>query len=119
MKHLIEEFANSNLFGRDNYEYYTKVTGRVLRVQGEWICSFQCNNEYIALERYLLGEFQTFDLVNVNIVCVRVFLLSWLTLLFFYFLNDPVPKYLFTNIVNGWFFMVLWHKFCVINHSLE
>ncbi|XP_019869583.2 uncharacterized protein LOC109598177 isoform X2 [Aethina tumida] len=55
MKHLIEEFANSNLFGRDNYEYYTKVTGRVLRVQGEWICSFQCNNEYIALERYLLA----------------------------------------------------------------
>lgn len=42
MKHLIEEFASSDLFGRDNYEWYARVTGRVLRVQGEWICSFQC-----------------------------------------------------------------------------
>lgn len=41
MKHLIEEFASSDLFGRDNYEFYARVTGRVLRVQGEWICSFQ------------------------------------------------------------------------------
>ncbi|KAH1019717.1 hypothetical protein HUJ04_009499 [Dendroctonus ponderosae] len=63
MKHLIEEFASSNLFGKDNYEYYARVTGRVLRVQGEWICSFQYPptkgmfpNEYMALERYLLGH---------------------------------------------------------------
>ncbi|KAH1019736.1 hypothetical protein HUJ04_009518 [Dendroctonus ponderosae] len=62
MKHLIEEFASSNLFGKDNYEYYARVTGRVLRVQGEWICSFQYPptkgmfpNEYMALERYLLA----------------------------------------------------------------
>ncbi|XP_050504125.1 uncharacterized protein LOC114325503 isoform X5 [Diabrotica virgifera virgifera] len=65
MKHLIEEFASSNLFGRENYEYYARVTGRVLRIQGEWICSFQYPppptngsfpNEYTALERYLLGQ---------------------------------------------------------------
>nr|CAH7753129.1 unnamed protein product [Callosobruchus chinensis] len=62
MKHLIEDFATSNLFGRDNYEYYARVTGRVLRVQGEWICSFQYPpangvypNECIALERYLIA----------------------------------------------------------------
>ncbi|CAH1985181.1 unnamed protein product [Acanthoscelides obtectus] len=62
MKHLIEDFASSNLFGRDNYEYYARVTGRVLRVQGEWICSFQYPpangvypNECIALERYLIA----------------------------------------------------------------
>ncbi|XP_056645880.1 uncharacterized protein LOC130451097 isoform X3 [Diorhabda sublineata] len=65
MKHLIDEFASSNLFGRENYEYYARVTGRVLRIQGEWICSFQYPpppsngsfpNEYTALERYLLGQ---------------------------------------------------------------
>lgn len=66
MKHLIEEFASSDLFGRDNYEFYARVTGRVLRVQGEWICSFQyppppghstqqCYPS-AALEHYLLGE---------------------------------------------------------------
>lgn len=73
MKHLIEEFATSNLFGKDNYEYYARVTGRVLRVQGEWICSFQYPpppangvfpNEYIALERYLLGELYYFRLFS-------------------------------------------------------
>ncbi|KRT85647.1 hypothetical protein AMK59_2464 [Oryctes borbonicus] len=70
MKHLIEEFASSDLFGRDNYEFYARVTGRVLRVQGEWICSFQYPppqtksghttqiypRDYAALEQYLLGQ---------------------------------------------------------------
>lgn len=41
MKQMIEQFAAFNLFGRDNYEYYARVTGRVLRVQDEWICSFR------------------------------------------------------------------------------
>lgn len=73
MKHLIEEFASSNLFGKDNYEYYARVTGRVLRVQGEWICSFQYPptkgmfpNEYVALERYLLGKYRLFSLGSVE-----------------------------------------------------
>ncbi|XP_031342095.1 uncharacterized protein LOC116169999 isoform X6 [Photinus pyralis] len=35
MKHLIEEFASADLFGRENYEFYARVTGRVLRVQGQ------------------------------------------------------------------------------------
>jgi len=70
MKHLIEEFASADLFGRENYEFYARVTGRVLRVQGEWICSFQYPppppkghsaqqlyaSEYAALEHYLLGQ---------------------------------------------------------------
>lgn len=72
MKHLIEEFASSDLFGRDNYEFYARVTGRVLRVQGEWICSFQYPppqtkgghttqiypRDYAALEQYLLAMSQ-------------------------------------------------------------
>lgn len=41
MKQMIEQFAAFNLFGRENYEYYARVTGRVLRVQDEWICSFR------------------------------------------------------------------------------
>ncbi|KAL3266059.1 hypothetical protein HHI36_010246 [Cryptolaemus montrouzieri] len=66
VKHLIEEFASTNLFGRENYEFYARVTGRVLRVQGEWICSFQYPpinvkepvypNEFIALEPYLIAS---------------------------------------------------------------
>jgi len=38
---MIEQFAAFNLFGRENYEFYARVTGRVLRVQDEWICSFR------------------------------------------------------------------------------
>lgn len=41
MKRMIDQFASFDLFGRDNYEYYARVTGRVLRVQDEWICSFR------------------------------------------------------------------------------
>lgn len=38
---MIEQFTTFNLFGRENYEYYARVTGRVLRVQDEWIISFR------------------------------------------------------------------------------
>ncbi|XP_035784222.1 uncharacterized protein LOC118462552 isoform X6 [Anopheles albimanus] len=41
MKQMIEQFTACDLFGRVNYEYYVRVTGRVLRVQDEWICSFR------------------------------------------------------------------------------
>ncbi|XP_058065678.1 uncharacterized protein LOC131215305 [Anopheles bellator] len=41
MKQMIEQFTDCYLFGRVNYEYYVRVTGRVLRVQDEWICSFR------------------------------------------------------------------------------
>ncbi|TMW50677.1 hypothetical protein DOY81_004245 [Sarcophaga bullata] len=41
MKHVIDKFATHDLFGRENYEYYARVTGRILKVQDEWICSFQ------------------------------------------------------------------------------
>lgn len=41
MKLMIDQFTFFDLFGHDNYEFYARVTGRILRVQGEWICSFQ------------------------------------------------------------------------------
>ncbi|XP_064545289.1 uncharacterized protein LOC135433225 isoform X1 [Drosophila montana] len=41
MQHIIDKFATHDIFGRDNYEYYARVTGRILKVQDEWICSFQ------------------------------------------------------------------------------
>ncbi|XP_067643274.1 T-cell activation Rho GTPase-activating protein isoform X9 [Eurosta solidaginis] len=41
MKQIIDKFATHDLFGRENYEYYARVTGRILKVQDDWICSFQ------------------------------------------------------------------------------
>ncbi|XP_036670414.3 rho GTPase-activating protein gacU isoform X1 [Drosophila suzukii] len=41
MQNIIDKFATHDIFGRDNYEYYARVTGRILKVQDEWICSFQ------------------------------------------------------------------------------
>lgn len=41
MKLMIDQFTFFDLFGHDNYEFYARVTGRILRVQGEWICSFR------------------------------------------------------------------------------
>lgn len=40
MKEIIEKFAVVDLFGRANYEFYARITGRVIKVQDEWICSF-------------------------------------------------------------------------------
>jgi len=34
---FIEHFGMRDLFGRDNYQYYAKLTGRILRVEDEWI----------------------------------------------------------------------------------
>ncbi|XP_037086794.1 uncharacterized protein LOC119107455 [Pollicipes pollicipes] len=41
MKFLIDNFGVSDLFGRANYEYYARITGRVLRVERDWIFSFR------------------------------------------------------------------------------
>lgn len=41
MKLLIEYFTAGAIFEREMYMYYARVTGRVLRVGDEWICSFR------------------------------------------------------------------------------
>lgn len=41
MKFLIDNFGVSNLFGRENYEYYARITGRILKVEEDWIFSFR------------------------------------------------------------------------------
>ncbi|XP_077279509.1 uncharacterized protein LOC143906964 [Temnothorax americanus] len=40
-KFMIDNFGVSNLFGRDNYEYYARITGRILKVEEDWIFSFR------------------------------------------------------------------------------
>ncbi|XP_046395097.1 uncharacterized protein LOC124162565, partial [Ischnura elegans] len=41
MKFLIDNFGVSNLFGRENYEFYARITGRILKVEEDWIFSFR------------------------------------------------------------------------------
>lgn len=41
MKFLIDNFGVSNLFGRSNYEYYARITGRILKVEEDWIFAFR------------------------------------------------------------------------------
>jgi hypothetical protein len=38
---LIDNFGVTNLFGRENYEYYAKITGRILKVENDWIICFR------------------------------------------------------------------------------
>lgn len=35
--YIIDNFGMRDLFGRDNYEYYARLTGRILKVEDEWI----------------------------------------------------------------------------------
>ncbi|XP_014280835.1 uncharacterized protein RhoGAP71E isoform X2 [Halyomorpha halys] len=41
MKLMIDNFGACNLFGRDNYEFYARITGRILKVEDDWIFSFR------------------------------------------------------------------------------
>lgn len=41
MKFLIDNFGSCNLFGRTNYEFYARITGRILKVEEDWIFSFR------------------------------------------------------------------------------
>ncbi|GAB6030113.1 hypothetical protein CHUAL_005792 [Chamberlinius hualienensis] len=41
MKYLIDNFGVTNLYGRENYEYYARITGRILKVDNEWIFAFR------------------------------------------------------------------------------
>lgn len=40
-KFLIDNFGVSNLFGRENYEYYARLTGRVLKIEEDWVFAFR------------------------------------------------------------------------------
>ncbi|XP_075214646.1 rho GTPase activating protein at 71E isoform X1 [Lycorma delicatula] len=41
MKFLIDNFGTYDLFGRTNYEFYARITGRILKVEDNWIFSFR------------------------------------------------------------------------------
>ncbi|XP_012280051.1 uncharacterized protein LOC105699537 isoform X2 [Orussus abietinus] len=41
MKFMIDNFGVSNLFGRENYEFYARITGTILKVENDWIFSFR------------------------------------------------------------------------------
>merc|ERR1719348_536151 len=37
VSYFIDNFGMRDLFGRENYEYYARLTGRILKVEDEWI----------------------------------------------------------------------------------
>lgn len=41
VKFLIDNFGVTNLFGLDNYEYYAKISGRLLKVEENWRVFFK------------------------------------------------------------------------------
>ncbi|RZF48659.1 hypothetical protein LSTR_LSTR010749 [Laodelphax striatellus] len=48
MKFFIDNFGTYDLFGRTNYEFYARITGRILKVQDDWIFSFRFPSEIIS-----------------------------------------------------------------------
>lgn len=52
MKFMIDNFGVFNLFGRDNYEYYARITGRVLKVEENWIFAFKYPPENIVPSKH-------------------------------------------------------------------
>ncbi|PNF23698.1 hypothetical protein B7P43_G02484 [Cryptotermes secundus] len=58
MKFLIDNFGVSNLFGRENYEFYARITGRILKVEEDWIFSFRYPPATLVSREYLLVMLQ-------------------------------------------------------------
>lgn len=54
MKFLIDNFGASNLFGRENYEFYARLTGRILKVEDDWIFSFRYPPDSLVSREFLL-----------------------------------------------------------------
>lgn len=52
MKFLIDNFGVSNLFGRENYEYYARITGRILKVEEDWIFAFRYPPDTLVSRNY-------------------------------------------------------------------
>lgn len=52
MKFMIDNFGIYNLFGRDNYEYYARISGRVLKVEENWIFAFKYPPENVIPSTY-------------------------------------------------------------------
>lgn len=53
MKFIIDNFGVSNLFGKDNYEFYARITGRILKVEEDWIFSFRYPPDTIVSSKYI------------------------------------------------------------------
>ena len=58
---MIDNFGIYNLFGRDNYEYYARISGRVLKVEENWIFAFKYPPENIVPSKFKCPYF--------NLVC--------------------------------------------------
>jgi hypothetical protein len=50
MKFLIDNFGVSNLFGLQNYEYYARLTSRVLKVENNWIFAYKYPHDLLMPE---------------------------------------------------------------------
>lgn len=51
---MIDNFGVSNLFGRENYEFYARITGRILKVEEDWIFSFRYPPGSLVSREYIL-----------------------------------------------------------------
>ncbi|GIY14404.1 rho GTPase-activating protein 20 [Caerostris darwini] len=52
MKFLIDNFGVTNLFGKENYEYYARMTGRIFKVEENWIFAFRYPPDSLVSRNY-------------------------------------------------------------------
>ncbi|KAK6057165.1 hypothetical protein COOONC_05322 [Cooperia oncophora] len=46
VRNIITSFGHTNLFPRECYEFYARITGRTLRVDENWLFTFQYPSKY-------------------------------------------------------------------------
>jgi hypothetical protein len=81
MKFLIDNFGVSNLFGRDNYEYYARISGRILKVEENWIFAFKYPPETLCPRKSVMF------IIFITILLIMNFYINILTALFLNYSN--------------------------------
>uniref|UniRef100_A0AAF5DQD4 Rho-GAP domain-containing protein n=1 Tax=Strongyloides stercoralis TaxID=6248 RepID=A0AAF5DQD4_STRER len=61
---LINNFGFTDMFSRESYEYYAKITGRTIRVEENWMFSFQYPIKKKNIRRQNLGT--SLGVLNIN-----------------------------------------------------
>ncbi|XP_075679308.1 uncharacterized protein LOC113798308 isoform X3 [Dermatophagoides pteronyssinus] len=76
MKFLIDNFGINNLFGKDNYDYYCRMTGKIVNVEENWTFTYHYPSKNLvpseacrSIEnQWLNNEYRKWNLPNNDIV---------------------------------------------------
>ena len=56
MKFLIDNFGINNLFGKDNYDYYCRMTGKIVNVEENWTFTYHYPSKNLVPSKFFISK---------------------------------------------------------------